>query len=142
MCSIRSKRPDAGAASMTPSISATISASIFLIRWPSRLVLQSGEMTIALKTAYDESTSQFAPGLILLQEFLRHQFESSKGTRIEFYTNATDQQIAWSTDTRTIFHVTLFPSRFVQRSYELASRVRSEISSRWPTFLSQVTDES
>ncbi|MBS1139960.1 MAG: hypothetical protein H6R13_1413 [Proteobacteria bacterium] len=74
----------------------------------SRLVISSSQMLIILKTAYDESMSSFAPGRLLLYEVIRDSFNRIPGGTIEFYTNATQDQLAWATHHRVIAHQTVF----------------------------------
>ena len=95
----------------------------------SRLVIDNGNTLVALKTAYDERFAQYSPGRLLLYEFL--QFEFSRGRareiEIEFYTNASADQLAWSTSSRHIQHVSLFRNRSLQKGYELADMIRKRI---------------
>lgn len=74
----------------------------------SRLCVSSAEMMIILKTTYDEELSDYAVGRLLLYRILEQVFATRSVPRIEFYTNATTDQIAWSTHQRTIRHVTLY----------------------------------
>lgn len=86
----------------------------------SRLTIHSGEMLIILKTAFDERLSEFAPGRILLQEVIRAAFRLLPQGRIEFYTNASSDQLAWATDRRHIDHHTIYGNQ----AFELLAQVR------------------
>ncbi len=77
----------------------------------SRLVLGSPEMFVILKTTYDEKYQQYAPGRLLLHAALRDLFDSGAGRVVEFYTNATSEQLAWATDDREICNLRFFRSR-------------------------------
>jgi hypothetical protein len=81
----------------------------------SRLCIRSDDMLIMLKTTYDETLSSFAVGRLLLFEVLRHEFTTKRVKRIEFYTNATADQVSWSTRQRPISHITLYRYGWVGR---------------------------
>lgn len=91
----------------------------------SRLMIRSEQMLVALKTTYDESLSPFAPGRLLLQDLLSFEFESKRAQSIEFYTNATPDQLAWSTASRSIRHTNIFRNRVVGAAYSALKRYRS-----------------
>lgn len=79
----------------------------------SRLLIRNSEMAIILKTAYDESNRKYAPGRVLLYEVLRRELNDYPEQRtVEFYTDATTDQLQWSTKERSICHVSLFRNRF------------------------------
>ena len=71
----------------------------------SRLCVLNKNMLIILKTTYDETFSEFAPGRLLLYLLLEREFMAQEFARIEFYTNANSDSINWSTTTRDIYHV-------------------------------------
>jgi hypothetical protein len=70
-------------------------------------VIQAG-MVVMLKTTYDERFAAGAPGHVLLQLTIERLFETDSGKSIEFYTNATHEQLTWSTDQRRIDHATFY----------------------------------
>lgn len=76
----------------------------------SRLVIHHQRMMVMLKTAYDESLANFAPGRLLMYEVIRDAFTRMPGGTIEFYTDATQDQLAWATHSRVISHQMLFQS--------------------------------
>jgi len=84
----------------------------------SRFLLESGRIIIALKTAYDEAFAAFAPGRLLLYRVLEKEFDDSAGKSLEFYTNATVDQLSWATGTREIRHVTVYRNRLVQLGHQ------------------------
>ncbi len=73
-----------------------------------RLAISSHKSIVMLKTAYDESLADLAPGRLLLHDLLRGEWDSLPGGTIEFYTNATQDQLAWATGQRPIQHVTFY----------------------------------
>ncbi|MEN6585600.1 MAG: GNAT family N-acetyltransferase, partial [Sulfuricella sp.] len=99
----------------------------------SRLLVSTSDLTIILKTAYDESLAQFAPGRLLLKDYIERTFAEKKVSTLEFYTDATPDQLAWATGQRHISHVMLFRSPFVAHMHDayrsvkkLASGVRNK----------------
>ena len=98
----------------------------------SRLVIANKRMLVILKTAYDESMSSYAPGRLLLYEVIRDAFNRIPGGTLEFYTNATQDQLAWATHQRLITHQTIFRSeaqallwQFVRTSKRFLSRTQA-----------------
>ncbi len=85
----------------------------------SRLVIRNGSMSVMLKTAYNEAMSTFAPGRLLLKELLGREFGGGFQRKVEFYTNATQDQKAWATDHRLICHITFFRFAWLASLYDL-----------------------
>ncbi|MBA3997507.1 MAG: GNAT family N-acetyltransferase [Candidatus Accumulibacter sp.] len=96
----------------------------------SRLVIVSPAMTVILKTAYDESLSGFAPGRLQLFDLIGQTFAEGGRRTIEFYTNATSDQLAWATGQRTIRHVTVFRNAGVRLAYETGRRLLRRLRTR------------
>jgi CelD/BcsL family acetyltransferase involved in cellulose biosynthesis len=90
----------------------------------SRLVLSNDGMLIALKKTYDEDLARFSPGNLLLKQFVELAFREHPGRTIEFYTNATQEQLAWATDRRSIDHYTWFRNAPVELLYRAAHATR------------------
>jgi hypothetical protein len=88
----------------------------------SRLLIQGPKINVALKTTYDERRRSYSPGRVLLYEILRREIrEDSSKDSIEFYTNATKDQLQWSSDERWINHVSLFRNKFFLAIQKLAA---------------------
>jgi len=79
----------------------------------SRLIISSTDLAIILKTTYDETLSKFAPGRLLLYDYLQHAFAEKRNCAVEFYTNATQDQLAWATGQRHIRHIMYFRMNFL-----------------------------
>lgn len=101
----------------------------------SRLVIYNKDIQVMLKTAFDESLSQFAPGRLLLHEYLKHSFINKRSKHIEFYTNATKEQLAWATGQRYLRHIMLFRSTHIARLYNHYRKLRR-------THIDQINDPS
>lgn len=72
----------------------------------SRLALVNKGQLVMLKTSYLETWAQYSPGRILLKMVIEHAFEAWPAGRIEFYTDANQDQLAWATEHRWIQHAT------------------------------------
>lgn len=83
----------------------------------SRIAIASPHMQVMLKTTYAESLAKFAPGRILLYLVLEHEFTRRRSQWIEFYTNAAQELVTWSTHTRTIRHVTFYRNAAVRSAF-------------------------
>jgi len=79
----------------------------------SRLLARQGAAVVALKTCYSEQHRAIAPGRILLKRAIEHAFATWPGQQLEFYTNATPDQLAWSTGQRHVVHLTVRRNRAV-----------------------------
>lgn len=103
----------------------------------SRLVVENPHMLLILKTAYNESLAAFAPGRLLLFEVIRDAFARLPRGSIEFYTNATPEQLAWATHQRLIKHHTVFRSEAHAQVWQCARAAR-----RWSRPTVKPTDVS
>lgn len=81
------------------------------------LCIFSSNMLILLKTTHDESQSALSPGRLLLYLLLEDQFLRKQVKRVEFYTNADINELAWATHDRWINHNLLFRNKYVQIVY-------------------------
>lgn len=90
----------------------------------SRLVISGGGMSVILKTSYDEDSARFAPGRLQLHAYLERAFEENRQKVIEFYTNATQDQLAWATGQRVISHVTYIRWPWLGALYKTYQRLK------------------
>ena len=74
----------------------------------SRLVIHANGMLVILKTCYDESLAEHAPGWRLLTATLHTCFADPAIRAVEFYTNANQGQLPWAGSTRWIRHFSVF----------------------------------
>lgn len=95
----------------------------------SRLAVVDSEMLVILKTTYSERHASLSPGQVLLYYVVSQGFCEHPNKRIEFYTNASREQEAWSTSIRPIVHITVtrYPHwrEFVAGQRSLGSRIKS-----------------
>lgn len=96
----------------------------------SRLMTSGGGMTIILKTAYDEQLSKFAPGRALLKDLLEQAFLDKQVNTVEFYTDATADQLAWASRQRHICHVMLFRTPYLASLYDAFRWLKQRLTRR------------
>jgi CelD/BcsL family acetyltransferase involved in cellulose biosynthesis len=92
----------------------------------SRLVVWSQRDVVMLKTSYDESLSKYAPGRVLLRHVVEHCFEHHAGAAIEFYTDATKDQLSWATQRRSILNVRLYRNPAVSLVFSALRTLRQQ----------------
>lgn len=90
----------------------------------SRLIIFNNSIKIMLKTTYDENLARFAPGRLHLRDTLQYIFRENQHNSVEFYTNATQDQLAWATGQRHISHVMIFRTALYARAYDLYHTIR------------------
>jgi CelD/BcsL family acetyltransferase involved in cellulose biosynthesis len=74
----------------------------------SRMLLRNGSNYYMLKTTYDERFRKYAPGRLLLRKVIEHIFQAGEAGAIEFYTDADNSLLEWSSENRWLQHVTLY----------------------------------
>lgn len=94
----------------------------------SRLLISCRDLTVILKTSYDESLSKFAPGRLLLKDYLEHAFAGKRVSTVEFYTDATPDQLAWATGQRHISHIMLFRATYQARIHDAYLSIKHWVS--------------
>lgn len=92
----------------------------------SRLILSRDRWNVILKTTFDESLRDYAPGRVLLLHVIQDAFARWPRARLEFYTNASQDQLAWVDEQRTIQHFTLYRSIGVEQIATLAQSLRRQ----------------
>lgn len=96
----------------------------------SRLIIRDDRMWIMLKTSYEESLAAFAPGRLLLHETLQRAFSELQPGSVEFYTNASIDQVQWATSLRYIRHHQLYRSQWFAAAHLQVKLLRAAISGR------------
>jgi Acetyltransferase (GNAT) domain len=110
-------------------------AEVYELHWAdrlaaSRLLIRNADFRIILKTTYDETLKELAPGRLLLHEMLAHAAHGSGPKRFEFYTKASADQLAWATEQRPIVHVQVFPRAWMRSIDQLVrKRLRRTVKS-------------
>ncbi len=74
----------------------------------SRLCIYNIDRMVALKTTFDEELKEYAFGKILLYKVVQYLFENKTTKRLDFYTNATQDQLRWASEQRLQYHVSFY----------------------------------
>lgn len=74
----------------------------------SRLTIQESDTLVILKTTYNEKLAAYAPGRIQLQHLVEDAFSLLPGGRLEFFTNASEDQLRWASGHRWIRHLSFY----------------------------------
>lgn len=70
------------------------------------LCIHDDAAIVILKTAYDESYKAVSPSTLMRQDEFQQLFEEQKFRRIEFYGKVMEWHTRWTTQSRTLYHVT------------------------------------
>ncbi|MCB1774504.1 MAG: GNAT family N-acetyltransferase [Gammaproteobacteria bacterium] len=97
----------------------------------SRLCVTGDGILVILKTTFDEDLKRYAVGRQLLYELLQYLFEGRQASVVDFYTDASRDQMDWATSDRFMQHASVYPSVTTMRAYTagkqalaLAARVK------------------
>ncbi len=90
----------------------------------SRLCCIKGDMLIILKTTFDEEFKNFSLGRLLLKQILNTLFENNTVKVIDFYTNASPEQLEWATDTREIYNSSVYAENIFGKVFKLLIQLK------------------
>lgn len=71
------------------------------------LCIESGEILVILKTAYDGSNKNLSPAFLMREEQFQRLFSEQKIRRVEFYGKVMEWHTRWSDKTRCIYHANI-----------------------------------
>lgn len=91
-----------------------------------RLVVDGDGMAVMLKTAYDESLSQYAPGRLMTYLALQDLLEDPRIQRVEFYTKANRDALEWASEQRDLQSVTIFRNSLLRSAASWRRRLRNK----------------
>lgn len=93
----------------------------------SRLCCIKQNMLIILKTTFDEDFKSFALGRLQLKHILETLFLSDVVDTIDFYTNASPEQLDWATDQRPIYNSSFYADSFPGKSLQLLTTLKQKL---------------
>ncbi len=88
----------------------------------SDLCLVRNSMMVVLKTAYDESLSDFSPAFLMREEIMRRLFANKQLRVVEFYGRVMDWHMRWTDEVRTLYHVSYYRHSWVRTARQFAKR--------------------
>ena len=89
------------------------------------LAIAQAKTLVLLKTAYDESLAVYSPGRLMMLEMMKTLFADPRIAGVEFYTNATSEDLRWGTASRTLYNVNCYRSAAHRRIAGIVRRIRS-----------------
>ena len=99
----------------------------------SRLCCLKKNMLIILKTTFDEDYKQFALGRLLLKRILQTLFDERSIDIIDFYTNASPEQLEWCTDSRPMFNNSYYSSSIVSKTIKQLATLKQKLAASLST---------
>lgn len=90
----------------------------------SRMLLGNEKILVSLKIAHEESLARYAPGWLLQEGMLQRQLAEHPARTIEFYTNASREQIEWATAQQVIQDVHLLRNDVAMTLFSLAKALK------------------
>ena len=91
----------------------------------SRLCCIKKDMLIVLKTTFDEDFKAFAVGRLQLKFVIQHAFNSTAIDIIDFYTNASQEQLDWATHSRNIYNCSTYANSFIAKLFSVVARLKA-----------------
>jgi len=85
----------------------------------SDLCLERNSTMVILKTAFDESIQGISLGLLLHKEIFRNIFMEGRIKTIEFYGRVCDWHTKWTNEIRTMYHMNVYRSSWVERAHRV-----------------------
>lgn len=92
----------------------------------SRLCVQKNGLLITLKTTFEESFKRYALGRLLLKRLIEWCFEQPKINQIDFYTNASPEQLEWSTEQRNMLNASVYIFSGLASAVSLLARIKQK----------------
>lgn len=93
----------------------------------SRLIVAGSRMVTMLKTTFDESYRKYSPGRLLLRRVIETLFACHPDKTLEFYTDASLDQLSWATGKRWITHWTVHRNPVLAGAFNLGRIARHAI---------------
>lgn len=93
----------------------------------SRLCCFHNGLLIALKTSFDEAYKRYAVGRLLLKELIRWGFEHADINTIDFYTNASAEQLEWATEQRPMFNTSIYSTNLPGMALSFLSHTKMHL---------------
>jgi CelD/BcsL family acetyltransferase involved in cellulose biosynthesis len=88
------------------------------------LCITGGDTLVILKTTYDESIQNVSPAFLMREEAFRGLFAEQTVRRIEFFGKVMDWHTRWTTETRTLYHVTYYRSSLLPKLRSITGSLR------------------
>ena len=92
------------------------------------LCIHDQSAIVILKTAYDESYKSISPSTMMRHDQFEQLFAEQKFPRIEFYGKVMEWHTRWTTQSRTIYHATVYRWAWLKKLHARLSRSATQDS--------------
>jgi len=93
-----------------------------------RLCIFSEATLIILKTTYDESYRRYALGNLNRYKLIEYLFETRLCKSVDFYTNASKEQLYWSTEQRSMYNATCYRNTMVEGIVTAMKKIKNTLT--------------
>lgn len=90
------------------------------------LCIESGDVLVILKTAYDGSNKSLSPAFLMREEQFQRLFAENKISRVEFFGKLMEWHTRWTDNSRTLYHVNVFRYAWLPKLLALRSRAKKK----------------
>jgi hypothetical protein len=81
----------------------------------SRLCIFCDHKFVILKTTFDENYKKYSLGKLNLYKLIEHFNQHLESDHIDFYTNASKEQIDWSSEQRPMYNISVYANRIIDK---------------------------
>ena len=96
----------------------------------SRLCIFNDDTLIILKTTFDEKYSRYALGNLNRFKLIENLFEKKTSKCVDFYTNASKEQLYWSTEQRPMFNASCYRFDLIEQGISLIKHAKHKLKNR------------
>jgi len=89
------------------------------------LCISAGDTLVILKTAFDAAHKSVSPATLMHHDAFSAVFDAQQIRRIEFYGRVMEWHTRWTTESRTLFHVTAFRWSTLHRLRDWVAALRA-----------------
>jgi CelD/BcsL family acetyltransferase involved in cellulose biosynthesis len=90
------------------------------------LCIESGDVLVILKTAYDGSNKSLSPAFLMREEQFQRLFAEKKISRVEFFGKLMEWHTRWTENSRTLYHANVFRHALLPKLLALRSRSKNK----------------
>lgn len=88
------------------------------------LCIESGDLLVILKTAYDGSNKSLSPAFLMREEQFQQLFAEQKIRRVEFFGKLMEWHTRWTDQSRTLYHANRFRLAVLPKLLALRARFK------------------
>lgn len=85
------------------------------------LCVESGDLLVILKTAYDSSNKGLSPAFLMREELFQRLFAEHRIRRVEFYGKLMEWHTRWTEHSRTLYHANAYRTGLIPKLLSLKS---------------------